>query len=340
MLGKAYSRLVNHQSELSAALAIMFASGGLFSLLVATVLPPERPAPWYLPFTVSSITLIIACVVFAIGRRITLKYAAWISSIYLLLLILLVVAASKLSRATVTGMMVVVVIMLLAWFMPMWYTRLVGYTGLGVIAVIMLIRFPTNDGILTVVALVSLSILLTEVFVNFKRGLQRSSLTDHLTGAWNRAGFERLLDAQIRAQQRTGEPLSVIYIDLDDFKLVNDRLGHGRGDEVLRQVAADLTAGLRASDSVTRVGGDEFVLLLPSTGEEAAHALCRRLQGTVTACGWSYGVAEYRPGESPEAFVKRSDAAMLQIKRWHGEVKSDVQGGIGGDAGGSVSRER
>lgn len=314
---------MRHQSDLSLALVAMFASGGMFALLTATVLPPERPVEWYLAATVAGMALVIAVAVFLIGRRITLTYAAWLSSIYILLLVLLVVRASNLSRATVAGLMLVVVIVLFAWFMPVWYSRVVGYTALSVICIILVIRFPTNDGFLTVIAFFSLTILLTEVFGSFKRNLQRASLTDHLTGTWNRAGFERLLDTQIRTLQRTADPLSIMYLDLDDFKSVNDALGHHSGDEVLRNTAAALTESVRASDSVARIGGDEFVVLLPGATASEVHTLAKRLKNEVQVSAWSYGIAEYEPGETAQEFVKRSDAEMMRMKRQRGSVSGD-----------------
>ncbi len=309
---------MRHQSDLSLAVFALFASGGLFALLVSTVLPPERPIAWYLPPVVTGIATIVSVTVLIIGKRLTVFYAAWVSCVYLVMLVMLVMRASNLARVTVTSMLVVVVIVLFAWFMPVWLSRLVGYVTLALIGGIIVIRFPTNDGVLTAVSLVLLSALLTEVFGRFRRNLQRSSLIDHLGGTWNRAGFEVLLDAELRVMKRTSAPLSVVYLDLDDFKSINDARGHHGGDEVLRQVSASLMAGVRARDSVARVGGDEFVLLLPGANAADARALAERLRDAVTACPWSYGVAEYRLGETTIEFIERSDAEMMRVKRSRG----------------------
>lgn len=316
--GTFFTRVWRRQSDLSLALFTMFASGGLFALLAVTVVPPVQPIAWYLVAGVSGFAFVVALAALIIGRRLTVRAGAVISSIYLVMLVFMVFRASNLSRATVAGMLLVVVFVLSAWFMPMWYSRTVGYTALGLIGIIIIARFPGNDAVLTVVALVSLSVLLTEVFGRFRRNLQRVSLVDHLTGAWNRAGFERLLESHTRSHARTGEPLTAIYLDLDEFKAVNDQRGHAGGDEVLREVTSALTQGVRASDSVARIGGDEFVLLLPRTSDAEAKRLCERLRADVVVCGWSYGVSQYRAGEPMYDFIDRADAEAMQMKRAHG----------------------
>lgn len=296
----------------------MFLSGGVFAGLAATVFPPEnRPAVW-LPIMVSGTALLVTLVVLWRGRRLRVGTVAFVSAIYLALLLFLIATSSSLGRATVAAMLTVVVIVLYAWFLPTKYARLVGYTCLVLFSTIMVIRYPSNDAYLTAVALVGLSVLLTEVFGRFKANLERSSLTDHLCRVWNRRGFEMLLNKEIRIVARTGEPLSLIFLDLDEFKSINDARGHHGGDLVLQQVSVGLKSGVRSGDSVARLGGDEFVLLLPRTTAHEAGALVERLHGTVTACRWSYGIAEYLAGETEQQFIKRSDEMMLQHKRQRG----------------------
>ena len=314
----AVSRLTKRQSELSLAVAALFLSGAIFAGLAATIFPPVYRPPVWVPILVSSSGLLVTLIVLWRGRRLRLGSAAWFSGIYLAFLLFLVATSTSLSRATVTAMLTVVVIVLYAWFLPTKYARLVGYTCLALFATILVIRYPSNDAYLTAVALVGLSILLTEVFGRFKANLEQSSLTDHLCDVWNRRGFDVLLDKEIPTVARTREGLSLIYIDLDGFKSVNDSRGHHEGDLVLQQVADALVQGVRSGDYVARVGGDEFVLLLPRTTTQEARVLIDRLREQVTACGWSAGIAEYRVGESADEFIKRSDSEMMEQKRARG----------------------
>lgn len=309
------SRVLKGQSDLSFAVAALFLSGGLFAGLAATVFPPEHRPPLWVPALVSGSGILISLLVLWRGRRLRVGSAAVISGIYLVFLLWLIANSTSLERATVAAMLSVVVIVLYAWFLPMKYARWVGYTALLLYAIIMMFRYQSNDAYLTAVALVSLAVLLTEVFGRFKANLEKSSLNDHLCDVWNRRGFELLLKKEISTVARTGEPLSLLYIDLDEFKTVNDTRGHVGGDSVLRQVSDELVRGVRSGDSVARIGGDEFVVLLPRTAAQEAQLLAERLKGVVTACGWSFGIAEFRPGETGDEFVERSDLMMMMQKR-------------------------
>jgi len=111
--------------------------------------------------------------------------------------------------------------------------------------------------------------------------LQRDGLTDMLTQVANRRFFDRRLREEISQWQRRGEDLSCLLVDLDRFKLINDRHGHQAGDLVLQEVARTLSKGLRECDVLARYGGEEFVLLLPATGSERAAEIAERLRAAV-----------------------------------------------------------
>ncbi|PYO14318.1 MAG: GGDEF domain-containing protein [Gemmatimonadetes bacterium] len=148
--------------------------------------------------------------------------------------------------------------------------------------------------------------------------------TDPLTGAVNVRALYGLAAVEIARARRYRHPFTVAFIDLDEFKVVNDRLGHGAGDAVLRTVARALSAVLRVSDVVARVGGDEFVVLLPETGTAPARLAIEKLRqaiaGIVPAHGWrltaSIGVATYLvPPESVDALVGIADQLMFVAKQ-------------------------
>jgi diguanylate cyclase (GGDEF)-like protein len=154
-----------------------------------------------------------------------------------------------------------------------------------------------------------------------ERELARS---DALTGAPNARAFYELAGAEITRARRYTHPFSVAYLDLDDFKLVNDRLGHLAGDAVLRSVARALTAVLRSSDVVARLGGDEFVVLLPEAGAAPARLAIEKvrqaLADVVPAHGWrltaSIGVATFLvPPESVDQLLAAVDRLMYRAKQ-------------------------
>jgi len=147
------------------------------------------------------------------------------------------------------------------------------------------------------------------------------AVLDYLTRLPNRRYTQFALERMIREAERAGRPLSVILLDLDNFKRINDTLGHWAGDRVLRSLARAIRGMLRQRDWLGRWGGEEFLILLPETDGRGAVQIAERLgQGlkelrpeglSVSA---SLGVAELRAGESPEALVARADRAMYRAK--------------------------
>jgi diguanylate cyclase (GGDEF)-like protein len=155
--------------------------------------------------------------------------------------------------------------------------------------------------------------------------LAHQATIDHLTGLPNRAEFLARLDTVLRSPHPTGKH-AVLFCDLNGFKAVNDRLGHAAGDELLVQVAARLSDSLRAGDTVARFGGDEFLILCPSTStEDVVERVCPRLRralstpfhlrhGTVHV-GLSVGVVFADDDSGPDELIDRADAAMYEAKQ-------------------------
>jgi diguanylate cyclase (GGDEF)-like protein len=149
--------------------------------------------------------------------------------------------------------------------------------------------------------------------------------TDAVTGCMNHRAMRRRLDEEIGRARRTGGPLSCLLIDLDDFKLVNDRHGHQAGDEMLRGVVHALVGEFRAFDRVARYGGDEFVVILPNAELESAAAAAtralERLQGMSSYDGdghgvsASIGVAQWQAPMGTNELLEACDAALLRSKR-------------------------
>lgn len=159
-----------------------------------------------------------------------------------------------------------------------------------------------------------------------KTALKRAeelSQTDHLTGAVNARFFTDLAQREISRSRRYKHPFTVAYVDLDNFKAVNDRFGHGKGDELLRIVVNTAKSQLRDTDIVARLGGDEFILLFPETGQETARAaidkIQRRLSGEMLGKGWpvtfSIGLLTCMemPGTADE-LIRMADEVMYSVK--------------------------
>ena len=155
------------------------------------------------------------------------------------------------------------------------------------------------------------------------RALDLQARTDALTGLLNRRGFEAQMSFALALARRSGRPLSLIAVDVDHFKRVNDTHGHEAGDEVLRRLARTLQDWLRASDVVARLGGEEFVALLPDTDLAGAQSIAQALVAAVAAqqdplvgaITVSAGVARLRgPQDTGADLLRRGDAALYAAK--------------------------
>jgi diguanylate cyclase (GGDEF)-like protein len=163
-------------------------------------------------------------------------------------------------------------------------------------------------------AIVVSVVALTEVQGRLARNLRTAAATDPLTGVANRRAWEAEAARHLARAARTGEPLSFALLDLDDFKEVNDREGHGAGDTLLRDLAAGWAARLRQADLLGRYGGDEFVLCLPATDEDGAREILEQLEAT-HVFAWSVGTATAAPGDTLSTVLARADADLYLQKR-------------------------
>ncbi|MGY1753717.1 GGDEF domain-containing protein [Blastococcus sp. SYSU D01042] len=155
---------------------------------------------------------------------------------------------------------------------------------------------------------------LVEAQGRLARRLRDAADTDALTGVANRRAWEEQASRHLARALRSGEPLSIAILDLDDFKLVNDQQGHGAGDTLLQELAAGWTSRLRHADLLGRYGGDEFVLCLPATDRAGAEELMGRLQAT-HRFRWSVGLATVQPGDTLSGMLARADQDLYVAKR-------------------------
>lgn len=151
--------------------------------------------------------------------------------------------------------------------------------------------------------------------------LERSATEDAMTGILNRTGWNKLAPAMLAAAQARNRPVSLLYLDLDHFKSINDRHGHAIGDAVIEHAARLIRSETCENDLVARLGGEEFAVLLTGTGATQAPAVAERIRtdfenkrGPVP-CSLCVGVAEQLPGESLTQLMARADKALLLAKR-------------------------
>jgi diguanylate cyclase (GGDEF)-like protein len=174
-------------------------------------------------------------------------------------------------------------------------------------------------------ALVTLGFLAVTVLVlSAFREEHSLARTCSLTGLPNRLAFFEAAEAEIERFRRYPRPLSVLYVDLDGFKSLNDRFGHRAGDAALKAVGDVLKAHVRSVDVAARLGGDEFAVLLPETGLEAAEAVAGKLKDRLERAApdrpWkvvsSVGIATFlRPPESVDELIRTADEEMYAAKR-------------------------
>jgi diguanylate cyclase (GGDEF)-like protein len=145
---------------------------------------------------------------------------------------------------------------------------------------------------------------------------------DPLTGLYNRRSGEQRLAEEISRSQRHGRPLTILMLDLNGLKEVNDEFGHGAGDELIKCFAERLNRAIRGSDLAVRLGGDEFLVLLPECKPEEVRHVLSRLSGLRVECNerlvevsFSAGWTNFRPGEPPGDLLKRADDALYVNKR-------------------------
>ena len=151
------------------------------------------------------------------------------------------------------------------------------------------------------------------VILNGKiRDLRAEATTDPLTGVLTRRAFRAVAELEMARAARTKQPLTLVLLDLDDFKLVNDERGHDAGDAVLVSLTAAWREGLRAEDALGRFGGDEFLLVLPGADEAQARDLLPRLRDD-SICSWSAGLATWR-GESFDDWFRAADQELYAVK--------------------------
>jgi diguanylate cyclase (GGDEF)-like protein len=186
------------------------------------------------------------------------------------------------------------------------------------IGVVHAIRFSV-----TLALTIILANMIRSILEDLHRRLIDQAIVDPLTGAFNRRHMERCMDDTIERQRRSSAPASLLLVDVDHFKRINDEFGHAKGDSVLKGIVSLVGKRSRKLDLLFRIGGEEFMLLLPDTQEAAAAVVAEQLRAFVAESPLldsrqvtvSIGVSELQPGDSLDSWMKRADDALYAAKK-------------------------
>lgn len=206
----------------------------------------------------------------------------------------------------------------LAWFVRRPLNRVLLLTSIAAITAVMFVNpafhFDGDLGVAVAIQSLVAALFCFEVGQALWRRTEHKVATDVLTGALNRAGFMKRLEEEVRRSERANTPLSLVVIDFDDFKQINDTEGHAAGDQALIDTVQHWNSGLRQHDVVGRTGGDEFAMLITRTGATDAQRTMLRLREH-SPHAWSWGVSQLRDGDTIESLFDRADRRLYAVKR-------------------------
>lgn len=313
--------------ELMRLVAILqYVAGGLTLVLAALLLPDSDHSDHGAYYALGGAALVLAVVRYVQRGGMSLNHAR-LSNVAGLGYITVVVAVSKPIGATPAFFLWP--ILTAAYFLRRRDLAIV--LGLFVVLFAVALTF-TRDGneaqvyaplVLVVLVVTMLVRLMRESLAALIGGLERSASTDDLTGLANRATFRESCGRDVEQARRTGAPLSLVMVDLDHFKSINDRFGHAAGDDALRRFATVLRGECRAADLAGRQGGEEFVVSLAGTGLAEAAQFAERLRARIeheTASDEapiriSVGVAELADRHTTaDDLIAAADAALYSAK--------------------------
>lgn len=176
--------------------------------------------------------------------------------------------------------------------------------------------------IITTSIIILISFVSEFSFSKINEKIYELSITDSLTNVYNRRNFDSILDKELKRQNRTKLPLCLCMLDVDNFKKLNDTLGHLQGDLVLKEVASIIKNTIRKTDEIGRWGGEEFCIILPNTSLSSAATLIERVRNNIANFDFSlsskitcsFGIAQANECENADSLIKKADTAMYCAK--------------------------
>jgi diguanylate cyclase (GGDEF)-like protein len=296
----------------AALLALLYGAGGTFSLLNAAW-PMHPQSPVALGWLIGVLGLGGAAYVW--WRAVRLTDAEVHVALALAAVLVAALASQSMTAVGVVGLGPIILTLCLyaGWFLPLVparahaaFTLVLGSTGA-------VLAHPTGY-LVPWIVVVFAGAFLTEIQGRLAEQLRRAASTDPLTGLANRRAWEAETRRALAHAARTGEPLTIALVDLDNFKEVNDRSGHEAGDSLLRELTERWCGQLREADLLGRYGGDEFVLSLPGTDPAGSAEILDRLDGS-HPFRWSVGTATAVEGDTLSTMLSRADAQLYEHKR-------------------------
>lgn len=280
--------------------------------LVSAIWPLTPQTPVALWYAASGVLLVLAAAQLAMGQR---RSSVWVLLAAVVLTSVLLASCRSLAGVVTTSMGIPAAVEYAACLGDRRTFRRVLAAGIGGLSVGMWaspVPFAPTVWLALVVVTAGSGAILARIVVR----LRGFATVDDLTGALARSAFEERAAHALEVSRRWGEPVSVVCIDVDDFKALNDSRGHLAGDHALVELVAALRTSLGGRDALGRIGGDEFVVVLPGRSRRsAAHwvrAARRACEGA--AVQWSEGVAQVGRGETIAEAMARADLALYRRK--------------------------
>jgi diguanylate cyclase (GGDEF)-like protein len=305
-------------------LALLMVAGGLYTVLISLAVPELAGGELTEAVTMAALLATAGAATLRWHRRVPARW--WILVPFLAAGFIVTSNLATSDATTGSQLFMLWPVLYAAMYLNVVQTVAVLAVSLTGEAVMVLTILPGWNGVTDVASMTVVALMTAVVILQLRRraavlmrALEAQAVEDQLTGLPNRRGMETAMTAAIARHGREGEPVSLLTLDVDRFKAINDRLGHGGGDDALREVAACLRGCLRAVDTVARLGGDEFVVLLPGCGRDTAVTVAEEIRAAIAAgpSGLTVSIgAATIPDDAVDAggLFRQIDAALYAAK--------------------------
>ncbi|HET9094094.1 MAG TPA: GGDEF domain-containing protein [Solirubrobacteraceae bacterium] len=282
-------------------------------LAVMTLAPLNGSAPTHLYAVCAGVLALITVALLTLGERIGPRALLGLAGVRV------AVVAATLSAATSGGGGLfggVGLVWVALWVTGFYPQRAVTWTFVGELAAVIFAVALNPEPLRTALdalTMLGVAVVLSIMLAQAVGSLRHEARHDELTGLMNRRGLDQAMRDLATSRRFAATTHSLVVMDLDGLKLVNDHAGHLAGDQMLITFATELQTAARGIDLTARVGGDEFIAILPGLSAAEAHTWAERLRAS-SGVAWSHGVAERGSGEELEAWLHRADTLMYAAK--------------------------